>query len=252
MIESLDNPSDVDRALDRARQQLQLFEESVDRKRLLERMQAASPAHPVLLARAAFLVFTVLPVVLALFAILAPFALSAIGASGQGWAVEANRELAKLDEVVPVPDGVPGIPTMFMVVAVCMFVGWVTTTFAALAIGRETSMMPWEAREHQKLVNEITRLTTQKAVIARINNQNAPRGGRPAVGTPVPLSLRDRGGVAPAASAIGSSLVGGAGFARAAPAAPPPSTGGLRGPAAWPPPPPPHLRGHPLWRKSRR
>ena len=167
MIQSFDNPSEVDSALERSRAQLQAFEQAVDRKRLLERLHSASPAHPVLLARAAFMVFTGTTAVLAILAILAPFILSALAAGGQRWASEVNRTLANFDTVVPVPTGVPGVPALFVVVAICMLVGWVTTTFAALAIGRETRLMPWEAREHQRLVNEITQLSAQRAGMAR-------------------------------------------------------------------------------------
>ncbi len=205
MIESFDNPSDVDSALERARSQLSAFESGVDRQRLLERLQTASPAHPVLLARAAFLVFTVSLLLLALVAIVAPLALGMFADADQVWAMDLGRQFSNLDKTVPVPGNMPGIPTVFLVVSLCMFVGWVTTTFAALAIGRETSMVPWEGRAHQKLVNEITRLTTQKAVLARISQTSPHAGGRSTMATPVPMSLRDRGKV-PKAASFGGGL----------------------------------------------
>ncbi|MCA9571171.1 MAG: hypothetical protein KC656_25200, partial [Myxococcales bacterium] len=55
MIETTETPEDVERLLEKAREELQAFEDAVDGQRLLARVKRASPAHPVLLARGAFM-----------------------------------------------------------------------------------------------------------------------------------------------------------------------------------------------------
>lgn len=195
MIETNENPEDVEKLLVEARAKLQAFEDGVDRKRLLQRLKTQSPAHPVLLFRALFLFLAIFCVISAIAVMIMPM-----------MHADLARTLAKLDAVVPTPAGVPGLPTVLGVVAGCMGVGCLMTTLAAHAIGRDAQMLPWEQKQHQKLVNEVTRLTTQKAVMERI--RGTPAGARPRIATPIPVSLRDRGAIATPAG-VGRSALGG-------------------------------------------
>ncbi len=170
-----DGIADLEALLEASRRRLQDFEDGVDRARLIDRLREASPAHPILLARTAFALLAGALAVCALFSFLLPF---------------INRDVAKvvarIDQVVSFkPEGVPGLPFLLLLVALCMFCAYVFATFAALSVSRDTPMMAWEARQHQKLVNEITRLQTQKAVMARI--QRSPRGR-----TPLPMANREQ------------------------------------------------------------
>ena len=183
MIESVETVKDVEKQLSGARAKLQAFEDGVDRGRLLRRLKLASPAHPVLIFRALFLFSSIVMIGAALAVLVVPFFNS-----------DLARTIARFDAVVPVPAGVPGLPALLGVLAACMGVGWLMTTLAALAMGRDAQMLPWEQKQHQKLVNEVTRLTTQKAVMERM--RSTPAGARPRIETPVPVSLRDRQGMA--------------------------------------------------------
>ena len=165
MIEEFDQDQDVEKLLRGARKKLEAFEDGVDRARLLKRLKLASPAHPVLLLRGLFFL-TVVFLVISVFATLAvPFVNA-----------DLARRLARYDTVVQ-GAGIPGIPVLLIGLAVCMALAWLMSTGAALAIGRDAQMLPWEQKKHQQLVNEVTRLTTQKAVMERM--KNTPAGARP-------------------------------------------------------------------------
>ncbi len=209
MNEPIETPEDVERQLVEARSKLQAFEDGVDHKRLLLRLKTASPAHPVLLFRAFFLVCTILLIGAAIGVMAAPVVSS-----------DLARTLAKFDAVVPVPQGIPGLPALLFVLALCMGVAWLMTSLAAYAMGRDAQMLPWEQKSHQKLVNEVTRLTTQKAVMERI--RGTPAGARPRIATPVPVSLRDRGALTPMPTGSGGGGGGGLGPMRPGGFGPPP------------------------------
>ena len=214
MNEPIETPEDVERQLVEARSKLQAFEDGVDRKRLLLRLKTASPAHPVLLFRGFFLVCTVLLLMGAVGVLATPV-----------FSEDLARTLAKFDAVVPVPEGIPGLPALLGVLALLMGTGWLMTSLAAYAMGRDAQMLPWEQKTHQKLVNEVTRLTTQKAVMERI--RGTPAGARPRIATPVPVSLRDRGALTPMPTGPGGG--GGLGPMRPGGFGPPPPGSGSGG-----------------------
>ncbi len=191
MIESTESPDDVEEALTKARKALRSFEDGVDSRRLLLRLRTSSPAHPVLLARFLFAVLTFL----CLVAAVAVMVITVLVDN------DIARTLAKFEQVMPVPEGIPALPAMLGLLALCMFFAWLMATLAALAIGRDATMLPWEQKQHQKLVNEVTRLTTQKAVMERI--RATPAGARPRIATPVPVSMRDQ---RPSGSVLGRSF----------------------------------------------
>ena len=192
MIETTDNPEDVDRLLVEARAKLQAFEDGVDRQRLLKRLKTQSPAHPILLFRALFLFLAILCGAAALTVLLIPV-----------FSTDLARVLARIEAVVPAPQGIPGMPALLGLVTVCMLVAWFMSTLAAYAMGRDAQMLPWEQKQHQKLVNEVTRLTTQKAVIERI--RGTPVGAATRMHTPVP-TRRDTTTRSPMAPARRSAL----------------------------------------------
>ncbi|MCA9492084.1 MAG: hypothetical protein KC621_19260, partial [Myxococcales bacterium] len=175
-----ENPEDIDRLLTEARKALQDFEDGADRKRLLLRLRTASPAHPVLLARFLFGGLTVLALVAAVAVMVVTMMNS-----------DLARTLARFEQVIPLPEEIPALPALMAALAVMMGLAWGAATLAAIQLGRDATMLPWEQKQHQKLVNEVTRLTTQKAVMERI--RSTPAGARPRIATPVPVSARTRG-----------------------------------------------------------
>lgn len=173
MIESNENPEDIDRLLADARGALQAFEDGVGPGRLLLRLRTASPAHPVLLARVMFAGLGILCMVGAVVVLV-------IAQLDN----DLTRTIARFENVLPVPEGIPAIPAILAGLALLWAFCWVMATFAAMGLGRDTQMLPWEQQQHQKLVNEVTRLTTQKAVMERI--RSTPAGARPRIATPTP------------------------------------------------------------------
>jgi len=210
MVESVETAKDVEKQLTKAKGKLQAFEDGVDYKRLLKRLRRSSPAHPVLIFRGLFM-------------------LGMVGTFGGAIGVmvaslvnaDMARRIARFDAVVPVPEGVPGLPALLAVLGVCMLVGWGMTTLAALAMGRDAQMLPWEQTQHQKLMNEVTRLTTQKAVMERM--RSTPAGARPRINTPVPVNMRDRAGIA-TPSGMGRLSGSGAGAGAGGRFGPPPDS----------------------------
>jgi hypothetical protein len=186
-----ETPEDVDRHLSAARRALQEFEDGVDQHRLLMRLRAASPAHPVLIARFVFRAATILCVLAAIVVLVIALVNT-----------DLARILQKFEAVMPLPEEVPALPALLGFLALMMGFAWFSATLAARALGRDSQMLPWEQKQHQKLVNEVTRLTTQRAVIERI--RNTPAGARPRIATPVPVGTRRATpGVAPMSSMPG-------------------------------------------------
>ncbi len=183
LIETIDTPEDVERLLTEARKNLQSFEDGVDSKRLLDRLKTSSPAHPILILRVGTLAMAMLLLVAALAVVIAAMTNP-----------DLARMIAPFDAAVPLPGFLPpnlGLPVLLALLALLMGVAWFMATQAALFMGRDAAMLTWEQKQHQKLVNELTRLTTQKAVIERI--KNTPPGARPRINTPIPVSMRGRG-----------------------------------------------------------
>ncbi len=214
MVETHESIEEIEVLLERARQSLRSFEDGVDYQRLLMRLRTASPLHPVLLFRSLFGFLALLCMIAGVVIMLVPLLNT-----------DLARLLVRFESVIPyVPDGVPALPAVFGLLATCMVVGWAMCTGAALAFGREAQMLPWEQRQHQQLVNEVTRLTTQRAVMQRI--RNTPVSSRPRIASPMPSAMRSRGPSSydspPSAphSAYG-------GFSRSPSPAYPPRTGGL-------------------------
>ncbi|HHO52995.1 MAG TPA: hypothetical protein ENK18_19490 [Deltaproteobacteria bacterium] len=167
MVETYESLQEIEEQLAIARESLRSFERGAGYSRLLQRLRTASPAHPVLLARFFCMALAVLCVLAGLVVLALPFV-----------SKDLARQLVMFESVVSfVPYEVPAIPAVFAMLAIVMAVAWFLFTILALASGRDARMLPWEQREHQKLVNDVTRLSTQRAVMQRI--QSTPAGSRP-------------------------------------------------------------------------
>src|SRR5688500_5994687 len=134
-MDTSESKEDVDRLLAKARAELEEFEDSVDRKRLMQRLRSSSPAHPVLLFRFLFGVLFVLCVATAV-------TLMAVATFNDEFA----STLAKLEGVIatPLPEEIPVLPALFGLLAFTMGLAWATATLAALSLGREAQLLPWE------------------------------------------------------------------------------------------------------------
>ncbi len=191
MMDSTETPEELERLLADARSALKAFEDGVDHGRLMLRLRTASPAHPVLLARFLFAGLGLLCTVSAVVVLV-------IGTLDN----DLSRKIQTFERALLAPEGVPAVPALLFGLAMWWGLCWVFATFAARGLGRDAQMLPWEQQQHQKLVNEVTRLTTQKAVMERI--RSTPAGARPRIATPVP-GIR---------SATASSALGGGSFNR--------------------------------------
>ena len=186
MIEVTESAEEVERQLAAARKALKGFEDGGSSSRMLERLRAESPGHPILLMRGATLFFAGMLAGLAVLIIAATVASEDIA-----------RALAPVERAIPVPPFLPanlGMPILLLSLASLMGAAWFLATQAAVGMGRDAALLPAEQKQHQQLLNEVTRLTTQRAVMDRI--KSTPQGARPRVATPVPVSMRSRGGPA--------------------------------------------------------
>jgi len=203
MMDSTETPEQLEKLLADGRAALQEFEDGVDHGRLMLRLRTASPAHPVLLARFLFAALGMLCTVSAVVVLV-------IGTLDN----DLSRKVQTFERALQAPEGVPAVPAVLLGFALWWGLCWAFATLAARGLGRDAQMLPWEQQQHQKLVNEVTRLTTQKAVMERI--RSTPAGARPRIATPVP-GIR---------SATASSALGSGGFNRTPAGAGPYSGGG--------------------------
>ncbi len=186
MMDSTETPEQLDKLLADGRATLKEFEDGVDHGRLMLRLRTASPAHPVLLARFLFAALGMLCTVSAVVVLV-------IGTLDN----DLSRKVQTFERALQAPEGVPAVPAVLLGFAMWWGLCWAFATLAARGLGRDAQLLPWEQQQHQKLVNEVTRLTTQKAVMERI--RSTPAGARPRIATPVP-GIRS----ATARSALGS------------------------------------------------
>lgn len=183
-MEFFESIEEVEEQIELTRGKLELLEEDVSRGQALARIRAAHRWHPVLLARLFFLVLTVLVTVGALAVAALPF---------------ANPELSK--QLVPLQSaiGIP-LPIVILLLALCVGVAWMMATQASIVIGRECPLLPWEKKERERLAGELSRLTRQRQMMARV--RGTPMGARPRLMTPVPGARRTSGGTAASRSSV--------------------------------------------------
>ncbi|MEQ1566795.1 MAG: hypothetical protein ABMA64_14230 [Myxococcota bacterium] len=157
------NEVDLEAAIRDARSQLDAFERSTSAQQLLARLQSASPLHPFLLLRSLSLIGTAFLVVAMMLALTLPFLYE-----------PAAELIARLDSASGVP-----LFGVLAVLVVCSFGMALGGHFAAVTAARSATLMPNEAKIHQRLVSDLQQLEAQRAVSARLTPLSAePRSRR--------------------------------------------------------------------------
>jgi hypothetical protein len=167
-MEFFETPEEMATQLERARASLKEFEERSDFDTLMTRLRAAHPFHPALLARVFFLVTSVLGLGAAVFVAAITLALDP---------KQIPPAIQNLDQAVGLP-----LPVVLGIFALCLGVAYVGATQAALQIARDCALLPAEQRDHDRLLNEVKRLSSQKAIMDRV--RGTPMGARPRSSTP--------------------------------------------------------------------
>lgn len=141
----------VEVALQIAREELEDFEARVTGDRLLARLNADRPAHPLLLGYKFFLGLMAVCVVACLVFLAAPLMGS-----------EVVRALATIEAPLPLP-----LPLVCLTLAFCFGALGVALRFGAIERGNTATMLPWEQKEHQRLMGELQRLQSRKSLEER-------------------------------------------------------------------------------------
>ncbi len=167
-MEFFETPEEMGTQLEKARDRLKEFEERADFDTLMARLRAVSPFHPALLARVFFIVMSVLGLGAAVFIA----ALTLILEPKQ-----IPPALERLDQAVGLP-----LPVVLGIFSLCLGVAYIGATQAALQMARDCALLPNEQRDHERLLNEVKRLSSQKAIMDRV--RGTPMGARPRSATP--------------------------------------------------------------------
>lgn len=157
------DPGDVEleNAIRDARARLDAFDRESTTAQLLYRLRLVSPYHPFLVVRFFGLNVALLLLIGALGALVGPLL------SG-----ELAEVIARLDDAAEVP-----LFAVLAVLVVCAFAVGIGGHFAAIAAARGATLLPHEAKRHQRLVADLQQLEAQRAVLARIS----PGGAEPRV-----------------------------------------------------------------------
>lgn len=174
-MDVFESPEEIARQLDEARKRLKEFEDRVDSWSLLDRLRANHPYHPALIARRLFGGLAML----SLLAGIGTLAASMLFAAPPDWLVQLDK--------ISAASGMP-LPLVFGTLALCMGIARVMASQAAYSFARDCPMNPTEMREHDRLVNELKRLQSQKAILDR--SRGTPMGARPRTSTPAPTLAR--------------------------------------------------------------
>jgi hypothetical protein len=178
-MDFFETPEQVASQLDEARQKLKDFEENADSSVLMGRLRNAAPFHPTLLARALFLILALTSFLAAIGIVAYPFVMGAV-----------PKEILQIEKGIGVP-----LPVPLGLLALCLTVAWFGAGQAALAFARDCALMPSELKEHERLLNEVKRLSSQKAIMDRV--RGTPMGARPRTATPAPSVSRGLSPVGP-------------------------------------------------------
>jgi hypothetical protein len=171
-MDFFETPEEVARQLEEARARLKDFEDSVDSAVLLGRLRATHPFHPTLIARLVFLLLALAVGAAAIASFSAPLAIG----------IDAlPEEYLRLERNLGVP-----LPLAIGILSALCFVAWFGASQAALLVARDCPLMPNEQREHERLVNDVKRLGSQKAIMDRV--RGTPMGARPRTATPAPVA----------------------------------------------------------------
>ncbi|MBW2256366.1 MAG: hypothetical protein JRI25_17460 [Deltaproteobacteria bacterium] len=173
-MEFFESIEEVEEQIELTRGKLELLEEDVTRRQAMARIRAAHPWHPVLVARMLFVVLTLMAVLAALGVAALPFI-----------DPKLSKDLIPLQNAIGLP-----LPIVLGMLAVVIGVAWMMATQASVIIGRECPLLPWEKKERERLSGELSRLTRQRQMMARV--RGTPMGARPRLMTPVPGARRTR------------------------------------------------------------
>lgn len=167
-MEFFETPEEMATQLEKARERLKEFEERGDFDTLMARLRAVHPFHPALLARVFFVVMSVLGLGAAVFVAALTLVLDP---------KQIPSALERLDQSVGLP-----LPVVLGIFSMCLGVAYIGATQAALQIARDCALLPNEQRDHERLLNEVKRLSSQKAIMDRV--RGTPMGARPRSATP--------------------------------------------------------------------
>lgn len=167
-MDFFETPEEVAGQLENARARLKEFEDISDSDLLMSRLRTSAPFHPALLARSVFLGLALVGVVCSLGVASLPFVLGP---------EQVPEALARIDKSMGLP-----LPVVFGIFALCLGVAYVGATQAALQIARDCPLLEREQRDHERLLNEVKRLSSQKAIMDRV--RGTPMGARPRSATP--------------------------------------------------------------------
>ncbi len=179
-MEFFESIEEVEEQIELTRSKLEFLEEDVSRSQALARLRAAHAWHPVLIARTLFALLTILAVVTALGVAALPFIDATL-----------SRQLVPLQNAIGMP-----LPLVLGLMAGVIGVSWMMAAQASVLIGRECPLLPWEKKERERLSGELSRLTRQRQMMARV--RGTPMGARPRLMTPVPGGRRTSTGGASA------------------------------------------------------
>ncbi len=137
---------EIDQDLDQARQRLLAFERSRSTGDCISRIKRSSPLHPVLILRAGAGFVAMGSLVGAVVALALPFI-----------APQTGDSLSRLDASLTVPLFVAGFAVCF-----CSLLIATAAHFMAVSLGRDSPLLPAEARTHQRLVSDVKQLEARK------------------------------------------------------------------------------------------
>ena len=184
-MDFMETPEEIAGQLELARKRLKEFEEETESSVLLGRLRASNPFHLALVARVVTLLVMALGIV------------AAIGLLSLPWAIDPlPLWFTSLEDAFEFP-----LPLLAAVFSCLMAFAYFGAGQAALAFARECPLMPHEQREHDRLLNEVKRLSSQKAIMDRV--RATPMGARPRTSTPV----GQRSATSPLASSASNALI---------------------------------------------
>ena len=156
----IESAEDVEKKLQTALEHLRLFEEDVPSAQAWSRVVAESPNHPVLMARRIFVLLTVVAGITGTVVLALPFITPLLDVSTQ-------RQLPlKMIQQVEISLGFP-LPAALLGIALGMALASWMAGMAVVTIGREAPMLAWEEKEHDRLSEQVKRLSRQKSALLR-------------------------------------------------------------------------------------
>lgn len=157
------NNGELDASINKAKADLEHFEQGFSSRELLSRLRSASPLHPILVLRFGLLTVTIFLAVAAVGSLSLPFLSN-----------DVAEVVGQLDQSIGVP--LPGVIASLVPLFFLMALG---VHYLALLLARSAPLLPHEARLHQRLVSDVKQLEAQRSVQRRMTPLSAtPRSRR--------------------------------------------------------------------------